>query len=120
MDEVASTLLGYGKLDDERGSAINKMTADRRKAYCMHDAHLVAELVRIDDGNILKMMDIITHHTGLNLVEVCEKGMVGIWTKILNEAVSRKVNLVGYNGLPTILGRLYSKSYKYPHSDFRD
>ena len=87
--------------------------------YCLHDAHLVDDLVRINNGTPLKIMDIIANHTGLSLNEVCEKGMTGIWTKILNEAVSRKVNLVGYSGLPIVLRKLYSKSYKYQYSDFR-
>ena len=74
-----------------------------RKVYRLHDAHLVDDLVRINNGTPLKIMDIIANHTGLSLNEVCEKGMTGIWTKILNEAVSRKVNLVGYSGLPIVL-----------------
>jgi hypothetical protein len=119
LQEVAKALLGRGKLENECGSAISRMTVDQRKAYCMHDAHLVAELVRINDGNILRIMEIIANHTGLKLEEVCEKGMTGIWTKIINETVFRKVDLVGYDCVPLTLRRLYSKSHKYPYSDYK-
>ena len=112
LQEISTALLGYGRLGNESGSAILRMPINQRKAYCLHDAHLVAELVRVNNGNLLKVMDVIACHTGLSLAEVCEKGMTGIWTKILNEAVCRKADLVGYYGLPLVIRRLYSKSHK--------
>ena len=70
---------------------------NEQKDYGMHDAHLVAKLVRLNNGDILKILQVIASHTGLKLEEVCHKGMTGIWTKILNDVVSRKVELIGYD-----------------------
>ena len=119
LQEVASALLGHGKLGNYSGSTVSKMSGNQRKDYCEHDAHLVAELVRINNGDILKIMKVIACHTNLKLGEVCEKGMTGIWTKIMNDAISRKVDLVGYDNLPFMLRKLYSKSHYYPYSDYR-
>ncbi len=44
---------------------------------------LVSELVRINNGEILKIMNIIASHTDLTLEEACHKGMAGLWRKIL-------------------------------------
>jgi hypothetical protein len=112
IHEVATALLSYGKLDKKSGNSIGKMSISERKEYCQHDAHLVAELVKADNGNILKIMEVIANHTGLKLEEVCHKGMTGIWTRILNDAISKKVELVGYNNLSFTLRKLYYKNYQ--------
>lgn len=112
LHEVATALLGFGKLDEKSGNSIGKMSISERKEYCQHDAHLVAELVKVDNGNILKIMEVIANHTGLKLEEVCHKGMTGIWAKVLNDAISKKVELVGYNNLSITLRKLYSKNYQ--------
>jgi DNA polymerase elongation subunit (family B) len=57
-------------------------------------------------------MQVIANHTGLRLEEVCHKGMTGIWTKILNDAISKKVALVGYENLPFTLRKLYSNNHQ--------
>ena len=38
--------------------------------------------------------------------------MTGIWTKILNDAISKKVALVGYENLPITLRKLYSNKHQ--------
>lgn len=108
LHEVAMALLGYGKLDNKSGASIAEMSVAERKAYCMHDAHLVAKLVRINNGDILKIMQVIANHTGLKLEEVCHKGMASIWNKILNDAISKRISLVGYYNIPSSLRKLYS------------
>jgi DNA polymerase I len=35
--------------------------------------------------------------------------MTGIWTKILNDAISKRVSLVGYHNIPNALRKLYTK-----------
>lgn len=95
------------------------MTIEQRRAYCLHDAHLVAELVKINNGDILRLMEIIAHNTGLDLHEVCEKGMTGIWTKIINKAIHKKIDLVGYGNLPFALRSLYSTSQHHSIFDYR-
>jgi DNA polymerase family B/Primase X len=112
LQEVAIQLLGHGKLDNKSGSNILNMSAEERKSYCKHDAHLAAELVKVNNGDILKIMQVIADHTGLRLEEVCQKGMTGIWTKILNDAVSKKAALVGYDNLPFTLRKLYSNKHQ--------
>ena len=69
--------MDYGKLDNKTGAKLDEMSIDERKSYCLHDAHIVAELVRINNGQILKIMDVIASHTGLTFEEVCHKGMTG-------------------------------------------
>ena len=114
LDEVSKALLGYGKLENKTGAKLNEMSTDERKSYCLHDAHIVAELVRINDGEILKIMNIIASHTELKFEQVCHKGMAGIWKKILNEAISKKISLIGYENLPFVLKKLYSNKTTYP------
>src|SRR6185312_3889019 len=100
LDEVGKVLLGYGKLDNKSGAKLDEMSIDERKSYCLHDAHIVSELIRISDGQVLKIMDIIASHTGLKFEEVCHKGMSSIWRKLLNNAISKKISLIGYDSLP--------------------
>ena len=97
-----------GKLDNKTGATLKEMSVEERKSYCLHDAHLVAELVRIKNGDIIRIMQVISFHTRLRFEEVCHKGMTGIWKKILNEEISKKIDLVGYSNLPSILRKLYS------------
>lgn len=118
LHEVAIALLGYGKLDKKSGNSIGKMSISERKEYCQHDAHLVAELVKIENGDILKIMQVIANHTDLKLEEVCQKGMTGIWTKILNNAISKKVTLVGFENLSSTLRNLYSSNHQ-SYSEYR-
>ena len=59
-------------------------------------------------------MQVIASHTGLKFEEVCHKGMTGIWKKILNDAISKKIAIVGYdNILPYALRKLYSNKTSY-------
>ncbi len=117
LDEVGKALLGYGKLENKTGAKLDEMSTNERKSYCLQDAHIVAELVRIDNGNILKMMDIISTHTGLKFEEVCHKGMTAIWKKILNDTISKKISLIGYNNLPIVLRKLYSNRISFAKFD---
>ena len=130
LDEVGKALLGYGKLENKTGAKLDEMSVEERKSYCLHDAHIVAELVRINNGQILKIMDIIASHTGLKFEEVCHKGMSSIWRKILNDAISKKISLIGYDSLPIALRKLYSNKtsfvefddnyYDYEDDEFED
>ena len=96
----------------------------------MQDAHIVAELVRVNNGNVLRIMDIIASHTGLTFEEVCHKGMSAIWRKILNDTISKKISLIGYDNLPFALRKLYSNKtsfvefndnyYDYEEEEFED
>jgi DNA polymerase elongation subunit (family B) len=110
LHEVVMALLGYGKLDYKSGSCIEEMSVEERKAYCLQDAHIVADLIRIKNGDILKIMQVIANHTRLKLDEVCHKGMTSIWNKILNEAISKRISLVGYDNIPSSLHKLYSNT----------
>lgn len=113
LDEVSNSLLGYGKLDHKTGTILEEMSIDERKSYCLHDAHLVAELVRINSSDILRIMQVISQHTGLKFEEVCHKGMSGIWKKILNDEIRKRINLVGYSNLSSALRKLYSNKPSY-------
>src|SRR5215831_7380177 len=77
LHDVSTALLGYGKLSS--GKEVINLSVAERKAYCLHDSHIVAELVRVDNGDIMKIMQVISRHTGLTLDEVCHKGMTAIW-----------------------------------------
>jgi hypothetical protein len=107
LDEVSKALLGYGKLDNKSGSKIDEMSFSGRKSYCLHDAHLVAELIRINHGETLKMMDIISCHTKLKFEQICHKGMTGIWKKILDEIINKKISTIGYGNLSPTLRKLH-------------
>jgi hypothetical protein len=130
LDTVGKALLGYGKLDNKTGAKLDKMSIDERKSYCLYDAHIVAQLARINNSQILKIMNIIASHTELKFEEVCHKGMSAIWRKILNDAISKKVSLIGFDGLPKTLRKLYSNKtsfvefdddgYDYEHDEFED
>lgn len=113
LDDVCKALLGYGKLDNKTGAKLEEMSTNERKSYCLHDAHLVAELVKVRNGDVLKIMQIIASHTGLKFDEVCQKGMTGIWKKILNDTISRKISLLGYESIPPALRKLYTNKTNY-------
>jgi DNA polymerase elongation subunit (family B) len=126
LHKVATALLGYGKLDNKSGARIAEMSVTERKAYCLHDAHIVANLIRIKNGDIMKIIQVIADHTGLTFEEVCHKGMTSIWNKMLNDAISKKFELIGYDSLPFALRKLYSKNhrsyskYKQIEDDFEE
>ena len=117
LDKVSKALLGYGKLDDKTGARIDEMTPSDRKSYCMNDTHLVSELIRIDDGKVLKMIDIISSHTNLKFEQVCHKGMTCIWKKILDGTIYKKISTTGYRNLSPTLRKLYSSKSKYNQQD---
>lgn len=108
LDDVCKALLGYGKLDEKTGERLEKMSIEERKSYCINDAHLVAELVRIRNSDIIRIMQIIAIHTGLSFEEVCHKGMAGIWEMILDKEIRKKIHLLGYNNVSLVLRNLYS------------
>jgi DNA polymerase, archaea type len=113
LNEVAKALLGYGKLDSKSGADILKISVSERKAYCLHDAHILADLIKIKNGDIMKTMLVMANHTGLKLEEVCQRGMTSIWTKILNDDISKRISLLGYNNIPNALRKLYTKHQMY-------
>ncbi len=113
LDQVGKALLGHGKLENKTGANLNQMSIEERKSYCLEDAHIVAELARINNGQVLKIMDIIASHTRLKFEEVCHKGMSSIWKKILNDAISKKISLIGYDSLPKTLRQLYSNNNSF-------
>jgi len=116
LHDVSTALLGYGKLAS--GKDIRTLSTAERKAYCLQDAHIVANLVRINNGDIMKMMQVIAKHTGLILYEVCHKGMTAIWNKILNDSISKRISLIGYDNIPPVLRKLYSNNQSYMY--YRD
>ncbi|CAN5860989.1 hypothetical protein BH23THE1_BH23THE1_28330 [soil metagenome] len=121
LGDVSKALLDHGKLDNKTGAKLDEMSVDGRKSYCLNDAHLVAELARVENGNILKIMQVIASHTGLTFEEVCHKGMAGIWKKIINEAISKKIKIVGYENISFVLRKLYSNNMSYgKYADYFD
>jgi hypothetical protein len=117
LPEVCKALLGIGKLENKTGAQLVEMSVEARKEYCMHDAHLVAELVRLKNGDIMRMMQIIAFHTGLTFEEVCYKGMTGIWKKIIDKSISKKIKIDGYVNLHSVLKKLYSNNSGYCEND---
>jgi DNA polymerase elongation subunit (family B) len=113
LDDVSKALLGYGKLDSKTGAKLDEMSVDERKMYCLQDAHLVAELLKVNNGDVLKIMQVIASHTGLTFEEICHKGMTGIWKKIINEVISKKIKIVGKENMPSTLRNMYSNNVSY-------
>lgn len=113
LHDVSTALLGYGKLSS--GKNIRTLSVAERKAYCLQDARIVADLVRINNGDIMKTMQVISKHIGLPFDEVCHKGMTAIWNKILNDSISRRISLIGYDNIPSVLRELYSNNQSYLH-----
>ena len=111
LHNVSTALLGYGKLAS--GKDVMNLSVAERKAYCLQDAHIVAEIVRINNADIMKIMQVISKHTGLALDEVCHKGMTAIWNKILNDSISKRISLIGYDNIPSVLRKLYSNNQSY-------
>ncbi len=118
LDEVCKSLLGIGKLENKTGAKLEEMSMEERKTYCMYDAHLVAGLVRISNGDIMRIMQVIAFQTALKFEEVCHRGMTGIWKTILNQAISKKIDNIGYANLPSVLKKLYSnKQHLFENND---
>ena len=53
LHDVSTALLGYDKLSS--GKNIMNLSVAERKAYCLQDAHIVADLVRVDNGVNLQL-----------------------------------------------------------------
>jgi len=94
------------------------MSVEERKVYCLHDAHLVAELVRVNNGDVIKIMRVIASHTGLTFGEVCHKGMTGIWKKIIDKSISKKIGVIGYENISPVLRKLYSNKSHGNYVDY--
>jgi DNA polymerase family B len=111
LHDVSTALLGYGKLSS--GKEVMNLSVAERKAYCLQDSHIVAELIRINNEGIMKIMRVISKHTGVTLDEVCHRGMTAIWNKILNDSISKRISLIGYDNIPSVLRKLYSNNQSY-------
>ena len=55
----------------------------------------------------MKTMQVIASHTSLKLEDQCHKGITGTGL-ISNDAISKRVSLVGYYNIPNALRKLYA------------
>jgi DNA polymerase, archaea type len=87
LDDVAQALLGHGKFGsgDIDGANVRNLPVEVQKAYVLQDARLVAELLQIDDGQVIALMKAISELVGLDLEQTCHSSLSALWTKVFDD-----------------------------------
>lgn len=86
LDDVARSLLGHGKFGDRiTGANVAGMPVDVQKSYVLQDAKLVAELLKVNGGQVLALMKSISELVGLGLEQTCHSGLSTWWTKVFDD-----------------------------------
>ena len=85
LDEVSKSLLGKGKIANTTGENVYTKSIEEQKEYVQRDSELVMGLSKINNGDILSLMNVIGQLTGLSLEEVCHSTISTWWSKVFEE-----------------------------------
>lgn len=82
LDDVARALLGRGK----KGSAkdAHTYTVAEVKEYCLTDAGLVLDLVKLDNYRVMGLMQAMAGLVNMQLATVCHYGLSAVWRHVIN------------------------------------
>src|SRR5215208_3495937 len=84
LEDVSQAILGKGKYDlgAISGADAHLLTVDQQKEYVLQDAELVMDLSKVNNGQIMSLMQAIPELTGLNLEQVCHSNLSTWWTRV--------------------------------------
>jgi DNA polymerase, archaea type len=87
LEDVSQALLGKGKYGLGAVSGANAYTRsiEEQKHYVLQDAQLVMDLSKINNGQILSLMQAIAELTKLSLEQVCHNSISTWWTKVFDD-----------------------------------
>jgi DNA polymerase, archaea type len=87
LEDVSHALLGKGKygLGSVSGSNAHKLSVEEQKQYVLQDAQLVMDLSKINNGQIMSLMQAIAELTRLSLEQVCNSSISTWWTKVFDD-----------------------------------
>jgi len=77
LEDVSQALLGRGKYGSGAIFGVNahSLTIEQQKQYVLQDAQLVMDLSKVNDGQIMSLMQAISELTGLSLEHVCHSNL---------------------------------------------
>ncbi|KYH38534.1 MAG: DNA polymerase I [Candidatus Bathyarchaeota archaeon B23] len=87
LDEVASTILGRGKIEV---SDISRLTPRELARYCLRDAELTYELTAFNDDLVMRLMVLLSRISKMTMEDVTRQG-VSRWILTLLEYEHRRL-----------------------------
>jgi DNA polymerase elongation subunit (family B) len=87
LDDVSQGVLGKGKYGSGTisGANVHTFTIEQQKQYVLQDAALVMDLSKVNNGQIMSLMQVISELTGLSLEQVCHSSLSTWWTKVFDD-----------------------------------
>jgi DNA polymerase elongation subunit (family B) len=93
LDVVSGTILGRGKYKGYSGKDFDNLPAlEDKRNYVLEDSLLVYEILQHNNFEILRLMSEISSLTGVNIEHVCNGGVSTLWTRILDDVVSKEIS----------------------------
>jgi hypothetical protein len=95
LDTVTKAIVGRGKYKGYSGLDFEQLpTLEEKRRYVLEDSQLVFDMLQHNDFEILRLMDAIATLTRLSFETVCRTGVAKMWTKILDDRITREINLL--------------------------
>jgi DNA polymerase I len=91
LGDVSKALLEKGKHDGITGANVYTKSIEEQKKYVLKDAELVLELSKINNGQVLDLMNAISELTGLDFVQVCHTNISAWWAKVFDDVGCRAI-----------------------------
>src|SRR5215217_6610291 len=87
LEDVSQALLGKGKHGSGviSGANVHTLTVEQQKQYVLQDAQLGMDLSKVNNGQIISLMQAIAELTGLSLEQVCHSSLSTWWTKVFDD-----------------------------------
>jgi DNA polymerase, archaea type len=87
LEDVSQALLGKGKYGSGAisGADAHILTVEHQKQYVLQDAQLVMDLSKVNNGQIMSLMQSISELTGLSLEQVCHSNLSKWWMKVFDD-----------------------------------
>jgi DNA polymerase I len=87
LEDVSQALLRKGKHGSGviSGANVHTLTVEQQKQYVLRDSHLVMDLSRANNGQIMSLMQAISELAGLLLEQVCHSNLSTWWTKVFDD-----------------------------------
>jgi DNA polymerase I len=87
LDDVAHALLQKGKFGESSisGANVSAMSPSIQKSYVLQDAQLVMDLLKVNNAQVIALMQAISELTGLSLEQVCHSNISKWWTKVFDD-----------------------------------
>jgi DNA adenine methylase Dam len=87
LEDVCQALLGIEKYGSGaiNGANVHTLTIEQQKQYVLQDAQLVMDLSKVNDGQIMSLMQAISELTELSLEQTCHSNLSMWWTKVFDD-----------------------------------